>query len=229
MRTVLQLLRPARGSGRRLRLRCASTPVPLARLADRSARQPRLRLGKETPAGHRGPAANVHTEFLDGAAGRLAGRLRGARRQGGLQASGPRTRSSRSASAAPTPAGSASSSPRSERRTARARPSPDAAGEGDEDEESAKLEHRAAAAWADGLRQVGMSFVPRHTLGPDAIPDRAQPACILDRPAQRRRADLEQPVHARSRCCSGPDQDCAHGPHARHAGLGAVPGPTARV
>jgi hypothetical protein len=49
--------------------------------------------------------------------------------------------------------------------------SPDAAGEGGEDEEEGKLEHRAAATWADGLRQVGMSFVPEHNLE-GVIPDR---------------------------------------------------------
>jgi hypothetical protein len=39
------------------------------------------------------------------------------------------------------------------------------------DEEESKLKHRADAAWADGLRQVGMSFVPQHTLDP-AVPER---------------------------------------------------------
>ncbi|QIZ37044.1 pPIWI_RE module domain-containing protein [Saccharopolyspora sp. ASAGF58] len=32
-------------------------------------------------------------------------------------------------------------------------------------------EFRAAAAWADGLRQLGMRLVPEHTLGNDAIPE----------------------------------------------------------
>jgi hypothetical protein len=46
------------------------------------------------------------------------------------------------------------------------------AGIPDEDnEDESDLEHRAAAAWGDALRQAGMSLVPRHTVGPDAIPD----------------------------------------------------------
>jgi hypothetical protein len=45
------------------------------------------------------------------------------------------------------------------------------AGVPDEDnEDGSDLEHRAAAAWGDALRQAGLSFVPRHTVGPDAIP-----------------------------------------------------------
>jgi hypothetical protein len=39
-----------------------------------------------------------------------------------------------------------------------------------DDEPTGTLEYRADAAWADGLRQVGMSFVPQHSLGRDAIP-----------------------------------------------------------
>jgi hypothetical protein len=42
----------------------------------------------------------------------------------------------------------------------------------DDDEEESDLEHRATAAWGDALRQVGMSFVPQHTVGPDAIPEK---------------------------------------------------------
>jgi hypothetical protein len=38
-----------------------------------------------------------------------------------------------------------------------------------DDEVEGTFEHRANAAWADGLRQAGMSFVPQHTLG-DAVP-----------------------------------------------------------
>ena len=46
----------------------------------------------------------------------------------------------------------------------------DPSASGDDGEEG-KLEYRADAAWADGLRQVGTSFVPQHTLG-EAIPER---------------------------------------------------------
>lgn len=45
------------------------------------------------------------------------------------------------------------------------------ADDGDDDEKEGKLQHRADAAWADGMRQAGMSFVPRHTLD-GAIPER---------------------------------------------------------
>jgi len=46
------------------------------------------------------------------------------------------------------------------------------AGVPDEDnEDESDLEHRAAAAWGDALRQAGMSLVPRHTVGRDAIPE----------------------------------------------------------
>jgi len=47
------------------------------------------------------------------------------------------------------------------------------AGMPDEDNEGeSDLGHRAAAAWGDALRQAGMSLVPRHTVGPDAIPEK---------------------------------------------------------
>lgn len=41
----------------------------------------------------------------------------------------------------------------------------------DSGEKEGKLDHRAAATWADGLRQIGMRFVPRHSLGDAAIPE----------------------------------------------------------
>jgi argonaute-like protein/RNase H domain-containing protein/MID domain-containing protein len=41
----------------------------------------------------------------------------------------------------------------------------------EEEGEAASLPYRAAAAWGDALRQVGLRFIPRHTLGSEAIPD----------------------------------------------------------
>lgn len=43
--------------------------------------------------------------------------------------------------------------------------------EAESEENASSLKHRADFAWADGLRQVGMSLVPQHTLRPGAIPD----------------------------------------------------------
>jgi hypothetical protein len=51
---------------------------------------------------------------------------------------------------------------------------PDRDEDGDEaegEEQASSLKHRADSAWADGLRQVGMSLVPQHTLKSDVIPD----------------------------------------------------------
>ena len=41
----------------------------------------------------------------------------------------------------------------------------------DENDKEGSLAHRADSAWADALRQVGTSFVPRHALGSTAIPE----------------------------------------------------------
>jgi hypothetical protein len=90
------------------------------------------------------------------------------------------------------------------------------AGEGQEagaqesDEEESTLEHRAAAAWADGMRQVGMNFIPRHTLAADAIPDRLNQVAFW---IVRRNSDGPTwngqftPIAILSR----PDQDCVLG------------------
>lgn len=53
---------------------------------------------------------------------------------------------------------------------AEAAETPDDATELEDAAEKSSLEHRAEAAWADLLRQVGMNFIPRHTLGNIAIP-----------------------------------------------------------
>jgi hypothetical protein len=47
----------------------------------------------------------------------------------------------------------------------------DAPAEPEVTEKKASLEHRARAAWADLLRQVGMNFIPQHSLGSEAIPE----------------------------------------------------------
>ncbi|MFE9570406.1 pPIWI_RE module domain-containing protein [Streptomyces sp. NPDC006692] len=47
--------------------------------------------------------------------------------------------------------------------------------------------HRARAAWADGLRQLGMRFVPPHSLGAEAIPEQLNQLAF--RLVRRRRGD----------------------------------------
>ena len=72
------------------------------------------------------------------------------------------------------------------------------------------LEHRAAAAWADGMRQVGMNFIPQHTLAADAIPGRLNQVAFW---IVRRNSDGPTwngqftPIAILSR----PDQDCVLG------------------
>lgn len=47
-----------------------------------------------------------------------------------------------------------------------------------EEEKASSLKHRADSAWADGLRQVGMSLVPQHTLRSGVIPDNLNQVAI---------------------------------------------------
>jgi hypothetical protein len=76
----------------------------------------------------------------------------------------------------------------------------------DEEDDS---EFRASAAWADGLRQIGMRFVPEHTLG-DAIPERLNQIAFW---MVKRRSDgpTNRPQFTPVAVLIRPDQHCVMG------------------
>ena len=89
-------------------------------------------------------------------------------------------------------------------------PAADGGRKGRKKDLAADLSFRAEAAWTDGLRQLGLSFVPEHSIKGDAIPDRLNQVAfwVVRRNVSAQFSALQfTPIAVLIR----PDQDCIMG------------------